>query len=115
MKKQRDNFELVRHMLEHAEEAIEYAGDLTLDAFLADRKTQRATLYCIQTVGEAASQISSDFRDRHSEISWKVMRSMRNILVHVYHGVDSAVVLQTVHKDLPILIQQLKALLATSK
>ena len=111
MKKQRDDLEFVRHMLEYSEEALGYAFELSIEEFLKDRKTQRATLYCIQTVGEAAGKISPEFRIKNPEIAWKQIKGMRNILVHVYHGVDPAVVLKTVQKELHNLIRQLKIIL----
>ena len=37
---------------------------------------------------------------------------MRNVVTHVYFGVDLQIVWDTIRRDLPVLAQQLQALLA---
>jgi len=39
------------------------------------------------------------------------MYTMRNIVVHEYHGVNLSIIWQTVTEDLPALIPQLKEIL----
>ena len=52
-------------------------------------------------IGEAANNLSSDFRQKHSEISFRDIIDMRNILIHNYAGVDTRIVWETCIKNLP--------------
>jgi uncharacterized protein with HEPN domain len=55
----------IRHMRDHAHEAVEMLGDITLEELKNDRKLQLALLQLIEIVGEAASRIPEDVRETH--------------------------------------------------
>ena len=44
---------------------------------------------------------------------WRQIRDLRNVLVHVYHGVDLDRIWHVVEQDLPLLAEQLRDLLET--
>lgn len=67
----------------------------------------------MQIIGEAARGVSPQLRDRHSEIPWTQIVGMRNILVHVYFGVDVDVVWDVVERDLQDLKGNAEAILNT--
>jgi uncharacterized protein with HEPN domain len=50
----------IRHMRDHAAEAVEMLGDTTIGELQADRKLQLALVQLIEIVGEAASRIPDD-------------------------------------------------------
>jgi hypothetical protein len=54
-----------------------YTVGLTLDAFLADTKTQDATVRNLEIIGEAIKGLSSDFRKKHRGVPWQDIASMR--------------------------------------
>ncbi|BDG59752.1 hypothetical protein caldi_08420 [Caldinitratiruptor microaerophilus] len=72
---------------------------------------QDAVVHCIQITGEAARNVSADFRQAHPEIPWADMIGMRNRVVHEYLGVDLDVVWSTVRTDLPRLVRVIDRLL----
>jgi uncharacterized protein with HEPN domain len=83
-------------------------------AFNADVKTQSATLHQLLIIGEAVKGLSADFRAQYTDVPWRDMRRMRDILIHRYHNVDLPTVWLTIVRDIPILIVALEpvALLA---
>jgi uncharacterized protein with HEPN domain len=81
------------------------------DAFFDDELIQVWVIHHIQIIGEAASKLSSDLRDRYPEIMWSDIISMRNILVHQYFGIDLNMVWDTVITDIPVLKQDVKKIL----
>jgi uncharacterized protein with HEPN domain len=91
--------------LKHIKEAIEaiksYVGDADFKSFSRDKKTIDAVVYQLAVIGEAASNLSSDFRKTHPEIPWRDMIDMRNVLIHEYFGVIIETVWKTVQKNLP--------------
>jgi uncharacterized protein with HEPN domain len=87
-----------------------YVAGMDYDSFEADSKTIDAVVRRFGIIGEAAKHVPDNIRELHPEIPWKQMREMRNIVIHVYFGVKTRIVWQTVHKDLPPLVPLLEAL-----
>jgi hypothetical protein len=54
------------------------------------------------------------FHAAHPEVPWAQIVAMRNVLVHAYFGVDLNEVWRTVESDLPILKQQIEALIKSA-
>lgn len=81
------------------------------EAFEGDEIRQLALLHLIQLLGEAASRISAEFRDRHPEFPWGQMVGMRNRIVHGYDAVDPDIVWRVATDDLePVLAALERAL-----
>jgi uncharacterized protein with HEPN domain len=78
--------------------------------FLGDQKTQAAVLHEITIVGEGVKRLSDGFRSAHPEIPWRLIAGMRDRLIHQYDTVDLEEVWKTVTTDIPVLIQDLEAL-----
>src|SRR5438132_4268425 len=104
----------IRHMCDHAQEAIEMLGAATLEQLRTDRKLQLALVQLIEIMGEAASRIPDDVRQAHPTVPWQSAADMRNKLIHGYDVIEYEIVFDTVRDDLPILVQQLRAILASS-
>jgi len=98
-------------MLEMAEKALSKIRGKTKKDFDADENLRLALIYLLQTIGEAASKISTQFRDKHPSIPWKEIIGMRNKLVHNYLSVDENIVWKTVIEELEPLIDKLKAII----
>lgn len=56
--------------------------------FLGDELLQSAVLQKLIVIGEAAANLSTDFRKQHLEIEWRDIIGFRNIAVHRYFGID---------------------------
>jgi uncharacterized protein with HEPN domain len=78
-----------------------------------DQPLRLALVHLLQTIGEAARRVSSEFRTRHPEIPWPAVVGMRHRVVHDYLSVDLDLVWDVVQGDLPQLIAALEPL-ATS-
>ncbi|MEX0643125.1 MAG: HepT-like ribonuclease domain-containing protein [Pirellulales bacterium] len=103
----------LRHMLDHAQEAVEMLGDKTEADVAQDRKLELALVRLVEVVGEAAAQVPTEFRDAYPELPWREATSMRNMLIHGYDLVRYDILCNTIRYDLPPLIEQLKETLAT--
>ncbi len=106
-----DDTSRLKHMLDAALEAQTFMKDITLESLREDRKTTQAVIRSIEVIGEAAVNVSKDFKEMHPEIPWKEIAGMRNWLIHAYFDVDYNHIWSTVQIDLPVLIPQLKKLL----
>lgn len=103
-----DNITRIEHMLEEAQNAVSFCKGMTFEKFCNDRKTINATVRSIEIIGEAASKLSDSFREKHINIDWRDVVSMRNVLAHAYFEIDYEIVWKTVQEDLPPLIRVLK-------
>lgn len=105
---QKDNIIRLRHMLEAAREALSFSENKTKDDLYSDRMLALSIIKSIEIIGEAASTVTKDFRDKHSEIPWASIVAMRNRLIHVYFDIDLDRVWDTITDDLPPLIAALE-------
>ena len=102
----------IRHILDAAREAIQFAEGRKRAELDADRKLNLSLVRLLEIIGEAARGISQEFRDSHPDLSWKSMVGMRDRLIHGYFDVNLDVVWETVTQDLPSLIAQLEKIVA---
>jgi uncharacterized protein with HEPN domain len=106
---------LLIDMLLAATDAREFATGLDLEAFKRSRLHQNAIVRSLEIVGEAASQVSDEFRAQHLDLPWKQMIGMRNRLIHGYSKVSLEVVWEVVEKELPGLIAKIRPLVPPSQ
>jgi uncharacterized protein with HEPN domain len=67
-------------------------------------------IHLIQTIGEAARQVSREFCNNHPDVRWADIIGMRHKVVHDCLGVDDDIVWQVTTEDLPKLLTSLEAL-----
>lgn len=97
-------------ILEAAKLAISYVENKDEEAFLADIQCQDAVIRRFEIIGEAARRISDEFRLAHPQLPWTEMIGMRNLLIHEYADVDLHSVRRTVIRELPTIVDKIKAL-----
>ncbi|MBN1867039.1 DUF86 domain-containing protein [Candidatus Sumerlaeota bacterium] len=112
---ERDDIVGLRHMLDHAREAVELSEGRTREDLRADRMLQLALTRLVEVVGEAATRVSTRTRVRHSSIAWTQIVSMRNRLIHGYDILDWNLLWDTVCEDLPPLISGLESILESEE
>jgi uncharacterized protein with HEPN domain len=98
----------LRHMLDHAREAVEMARGKTRSDLDTDRKLNLALVRLLEIVGEAANRLTSAERDRYPGIPWVEIVGLRNRLIHGYDSVDFDILWEIVTQDLPPLVQSLE-------
>ena len=81
------------------------------DAFLQEELIQVWMRYHFQVIGEAARNISDNFKEEYSHIPWAKIIAFRNMLIHHYFGIDPEVVWDIITQDLPPLKEQVEAIL----
>lgn len=89
----------------------QYTAGLDYQAFLADTKTQDAVVRNLEILGEAAKNLSADFRKKHKNIEWKSIAGTRDRLVHDYFGVNWDIVWNVIAEKLRPLRNQIEILL----
>jgi len=92
--------------------AMAFAKGCTADDLRGNRMLLLLLVKEIEIVGEAATQISEEFRASRPDIPWAAIRGMRNRLIHAYADVNVGLVWSTVISDLPELVRILETLLS---
>jgi len=101
---QHDDVVYLGHMLDMALKArSKIEGKTRLD-YDHDENLRLALTHLIQIIGEAASRVSTAFRQKHPEIEWKKIIGMRHHVVHDYLDVDDDILWDVVNNYLPPLI-----------
>ena len=101
----------MRHMLEHAEEAVSYARGKARADLDSDRILSLALVPLLEIVGEAGSRVSEEGRAEVTSIVWPQIIGLRNRIVHGYDAVDMDIVWVILTNDLPPLIAELEKIL----
>jgi uncharacterized protein with HEPN domain len=101
----------LRHMLDAAQEAIEFAQGHTRAHLDGDRKLVLALVKDIEIIGEAAYQVSPTTRRQLPGIPWDDIIGMRHRLVHAYFDINLDILWRTVQDDLPPLLVKLRGIL----
>ncbi len=89
----------------------DYVKEVERSEFEAELMRQDAVIRRIEILGEAAKQLSGDFKSKYPEIPWKNIAGMRDVLIHDYRDIILERVWSTVTVAVPKLIAQLEALL----
>lgn len=101
----------VRHICDAAKQLAEYVHghqreDLARDPLLRDGLIRQ-----IEIIGEAASQLSQDFKARFPQVPWPDVVGMRHRLIHAYFNVNLDLVWEAAVRDAPELLRALSPVL----
>ena len=105
----------LRHMLDHAREALTMVNGRSRSDLDTDRQLNLALVRLLEIVGEAANRVSTETRDRHPEIPWQDTIDLRYRLIHGYDSVDFDVLWRVLHNDLPPLIAALEGIVGAEQ
>lgn len=108
----RDERERLRDILEAVEKVEKYASR-GREIFERDELVQTWIVHHLQIIGEAAARLSDGFREAHTDVQWKQIIGMRNILVHGYFEIDPEIVWSAVEKHLPDLKRRIANVLGS--
>jgi uncharacterized protein with HEPN domain len=89
--------------------------NIDFDTFLSDITTQDATLRRLEIIGEAATKIPKDVKERYDNVPWKKIIATRNIIIHQYSDVDVNLIWEIIHKNLPETKEDLEYMLGKEK
>jgi uncharacterized protein with HEPN domain len=105
----------LHQILDHAQRVIRISAGKTAQDIAADQELLApAVIRQLEVIGEAASRVSHDGRQRHSDIPWRDIVDLRNRLIHGYDTIDYDLVRQIIDDDLPPLIAAIESILSAS-
>lgn len=113
MEPEREYLDYLQDMLDSMAKAERHIAGMTLKQVIEDEKTLDAVKGAVQTVGEAASRIPREIRERYPHMDWGQIVGMRNIIVHGYGRIKYdqlwKALTESIPRDQPLIAEILKA------
>jgi len=100
----------IEHMIEHSRRILTMLQDVTAEQFYVSQTLIEAVSFNFAVLGEAASKISMELREKYPAIPWRTIIAMRNFLIHDYVKIQPQYLWETAQKDLPPLLADLEAI-----
>lgn len=89
-----------------------YLAGMDYEAFVADERTRDAVIRNIEIIGEAAKNLPEEVIAKASEVEWRKVRGMRDVIAHGYFGLDVRLVWDIAKTKLEGLEAAVRALIA---
>ncbi len=99
-------------ILKYAQNVEQIVNGITYEQFVADIRIYYSVMKNVEVIGEAANMLTRHFRETHTELPWRLIVSMRNVLVHGYAQVSDADLWQTATNDIQPLREQVQRYLS---
>ena len=94
----------IQDILQSIAEIQQRTSGLTFEEFQTDKTIAKAVLYDFVIIGEATRNIPVDIQSRYSQIPWRLMAGMRNVMTHEYFQINLLRVWETIDYDLSSLV-----------
>ena len=82
-----------------------------LSSLKSDKMLYFAVIKNIEIIGEAAYKLSTEFKEKHSDIPWRQIEKMRHVLVHGYYSISAPLLFNVYTEDIPVLKRYIEALI----
>lgn len=97
----------IDHILECIELIDDYTKGVIKEEFVKSIQLQDSVIRRIEVIGEAVKNIPQEIKDKYSDIPWKRIAGMRDILIHEYWGIDLNLTWEVVVGEIPDLKREM--------
>lgn len=115
MRSERDNHAYLRHMLDSIQKMEEYTKTHSQEDFIENDWDQDAVVRNLEIIGEAANNLSESFRQKYSDIPWRKIIDLRNVIAHDYADIDLSIIWNIMTSYIPELKLQITAIVDSAK
>ncbi len=105
----------LKHILEEIEYLQKKSNQLKYEDFISDEDLKRSFVRSLEVIGEATKNLPQDFRNKHTQVQWKDIAGLRDVLIHRYFGVDYKSVWDIIKNKIPELKRQIEKILSEAE
>lgn len=98
-------------ILQAIEKIEKYTEGLTAEKLKKEDLVVDGVVRNLEIIGEAAKNIPQDLKKKYSDIEWKKIAGLRDILAHEYFGIDLVILWDIIKNKLPELKTKVTRLL----
>lgn len=98
----------LQHIYDAILEIESYVTKSSYEVFQSNTMMHYACVKQLEIIGEAANHLTSHFKKLYSEIQWREIIDLRNLLIHEYFGIDTKIVWDIITTDIVSLKPQIK-------
>ncbi len=80
-----------------------YCKGMTKEDLINNELVQDAVVRNLEVIGEAVKKIPNDVRQSYSDIPWRKIAGLRDILIHEYFGINMNIVWDVIKNKLQTL------------
>jgi len=111
----RNEMMYLRDIAQSCRKVLQFTEGLTQNDLLGDVRTYDAVVRNLEIIGEAAKHISDELREQLADIEWRKIAGLRDMLAHVYFGIDDDILWDVVKNRIPELVQAVENFLNEHK
>lgn len=101
----------IQHIYSAICEIESYVDKSSYEEFQSSTMMQFASVKQLEIIGEAANHLTPHFKKIYSEIQWREIIDLRNLLIHEYFGIDTKIIWDIIKYDIISLKSQIKEIL----
>lgn len=101
----------LQHIFDAILEIESYVRESSYEIFKNNSMMQFACVKQLEIIGEAANHLTPHFKKLYSEIQWREIIDLRNLLIHEYFGIDTKIVWDIIRTDIVTLKLQIKEII----
>lgn len=87
---------------------IRYTSTLDFEHFCLEELVYDAVMRNLQIIEEVAKKVPDDIRLSFPKVEWKKITGFRDLLVHVYFGIDNSILWEIIQRKIPELLKALE-------
>ncbi len=101
----REELLCLRDIAGSCQKIIRFTDGLSRQELINDDKTYDAVVRNLEIIGEAAKHISEELRNKLPQVDWRKASGLRDMLSHVYFGIDNDILWDVIQNKVPHLLE----------
>ncbi|MBN1216805.1 MAG: DUF86 domain-containing protein [Candidatus Lokiarchaeota archaeon] len=99
---------ILEDILAFCNKIIRYKKEIDEESFKKNELVIDAVLRNLELIGEASSRLPEEFKNEYSDLPWRKIVGLRNIVIHNYSNVDINIIWDIITINIPELTKNIR-------